>query len=258
MPQSIELYFLVNFVMDAALLAIAARANDCLNFRRIFIAAFLAAFYSVAVCTVSPLLGHPLIRISFLIPLGLIVSGELNPQYWFSFVFQLCCACLILGGLGALIPPDRTGKSGWIAAALASGLLLSTLLLNARRQRLTTWEVTVYLVLGSRNVHFRALIDTGNRLREPISGQPVLIAESSLLGELLKDETDSVTFRNVAFGALGGSGMIRCFRPDTVLIRRDNRLIPAPSVWVAIYPGKISGSTHALAPPSFAVIPGNA
>ena len=43
-----------------------------------------------------------------------------------------------------------------------------------------------------------------------------------------------------------------------VLIRRGDRYLRAPDVWIAAYPGRIPGSTHALAPPSFAVIPGKA
>lgn len=256
MRQSIELYFVVNFVMDAALLAVVARANECLRFSRIAAAAFLAAFYAVSVQTVSYRLDHWCIQFALLIPIGIIVSGENSFRRCLNIVFQLICACMILGGIGSLVPEAEKNSGEWIISALGSGLLLSNLLLNARARKLTTWEVTVYLKLGNKSIHFRALIDTGNRLREPISGQPVLIAESHLLRELLSGCEGRLSFRSVAFGALGGQGTIRCFRPDTVLIRRDKRLIPAPTVWVAVYPGRIPGNTHALAPPSFAVIPG--
>ena len=39
-------------------------------------------------------------------------------------------------------------------------------------------------------------------------------------------------------------------------VRRGDSFFRAPDVWIASYPGKIPGSTRALAPPSFAVIPG--
>ena len=109
------------------------------------------------------------------------------------------------------------------------------------------------IALRGRSVSFRALIDTGNRLHEPISGASVLIAESALLDHL---PTGSIPHRRVSFGGLGGSGALDCFHPDAVLIHRGDSFIRAPDVWIAAYPGRIPGPTRALAPPSFAVIPG--
>ena len=59
-----------------------------------------------------------------------------------------------------------------------------------------------------------------------------------------------------SFGGLGGCGTVRCFHPDHVWICRGGQLIPAPEIWVAVYPGRIPGMQRALAPPSFAIIPG--
>ena len=119
-----------------------------------------------------------------------------------------------------------------------------------------SWEVRVSLCFQGKSIRFPALIDTGNRLREPMSGLPVLIAEASLLDGLLGGELAPGLTRQVAFGGLGGCGTVRCFHPDHVWICRGGQLIPAPEIWVAVYPGRIPGMQRALAPPSFAIIPG--
>ncbi len=45
----------------------------------------------------------------------------------------------------------------------------------------------VRVVLGGRQARFTALRDTGNTLRDPISGCPVLVADGALLGRLLPE-----------------------------------------------------------------------
>lgn len=254
MQNSMEVYFLINLAVDTALLAVVARANECFRLRRILLCGLLAASYAVLVRSLSARLAHPAVQILLLLILGMLLCGDPGALRWGSVSFQLFCGAMMLGGFGALFPGSGRG----LTAAIGAGLLLIHLLLRVRRQRFISWEVTVLIALRGRTVHFRALIDTGNRLREPISGLPVLIAESSLLDGLFSDgvRADQLSCRRVAFGALNGSGTVRCFHPDTVLIRRGDRLLRAPEVWVAIYPGKIPGVSRALAPPSFAIIPG--
>lgn len=253
MQHSLEAYFLVNFVMDAALIAVVARANECMRLRKVILCSFLAASYAILTETVSVQLRHPAVQVMLLALLALLLAGEPEIYRWGFIAFQLFGGAMILGGIGSLNPePDRIP-----AVLLGAGMILLSVFMNMRRQRMLSWEVTVLVSLRGRTVSFPALIDTGNRLHEPLSGLPVLIAEASLLKALLAQQgEDSLPCRRVAFGVLGGSGNIRCFRPDMVLIRRGDRLVRAPDVWVAVYPGRIPGTSRALAPPSFAVIPG--
>ena len=252
MQQSLEAYFLINLAVDAALIAVVARANGCFRFWRAIAGGLLAAIYALMVQTVSERLAHPAIQLALTVPVSLIVCGDPEPRRWGAIAFQLCCGALMLGGISGL-------SAGSGVAGIGGGLLLLALLLNVRSRRLSSWEVTVCLRCQGRSASFRALIDTGNRLREPISGLPVLIAEASLLRDIFPpDRESSVACRRITFGVLGGGGTVRCFHPDSVMIRRGNRLIPAPEVWVAVYPGRIPGSARALAPPSFAIIPGSA
>lgn len=254
MQHSMEAYFLINFAVDAALIAVVARANECMQLRRILLCGLLSAFYAVLVESVSARLSHPAIQLLLLLILGMVLCGDPDVLRWSSISFQLFCGTMMLGGFSSLF----AGSSRSLPAALGAGMLLIHLFMKARSRKLISWEVTVLIAFHGKTVNFRALIDTGNRLREPISGLPVLIAESSLLQGLFSNgaSTEQPPCRRVAFGALNGSGTVNCFRPDMVLIRRGDHLVRAPEVWVAIYPGKIPGASRALAPPSFAVIPG--
>lgn len=251
MQHSLEAYFLTNLAVDTALMATVARANECARLRRIILCGFLAASYALLTEAVSVRLKHPMIQLLLLSILGMILGGDCDVRCWGGMALQLFGGAMMLGGIGSIVSRNRA----LLPAALGAGILLIGAVLSLRSRKLVSWEVTVLLSLRGRTTSFRALIDTGNRLHEPISGLPVLIAEASLLQDLL--QSLHVPFRSVAFGGLGGSGTVRCFRPDMVLIRRGDQLVRAPDVWVAVYPGKFPGSSRALAPPSFAVIPGS-
>lgn len=250
MQHSLETYFFTNLAIDTALLTTIARANDCARFRRILLCGFLSASYAVLIECVSNRLSHPLIQILLLVILSILLCGDSELQRWGIISIQLFGGAMILGGMGTTFFEGER----FLPAVIGAGFLLISGMLNIRKRRLLSWEVMVILTLHGRTVHFRALIDTGNRLHEPISGLPVLVAESSLLQDFL--HSLQIPFRHVSFGGLGGNGVVRCFRPDTVLIRRGDRLVRAPDVWVAVYPGKFPGTSRALAPPAFAVIPG--
>lgn len=249
MQHSLEAYFLVNLAADTALLALIARANECMRLRRILLSGLLAASYALLTQTVSARLEHPFVQLLLLAILSMILCRDGSVWQWSSIAIQLTGGAAMLGGFGLLLPsPEKLP-----AITIGSGLLLVGAVLSIRNRRMHSWEVMVTIALRGHSVSFRALIDTGNRLHEPISGASVLIAEATLLDQL---PTCGVPRRRVSFGGLGGSGAMDCFHPDAVLIHRGDSFIRAPEVWIAAYPGRIPGPTRALAPPSFAVIPG--
>jgi len=105
--------------------------------------------------------------------------------------------------------------------------------------------VRIEIEVGGKRASFSAMRDTGNRLREPLSGLPVLIVSSKALPT---DFGRDLRQRRVRYGALGGSGEMPCYRPDQVLVRTKRGMRPSPNVWVAVYPGAMPGRVQALAP----------
>lgn len=250
MAHSLEAYFLVNFAVDAALSGVIARANECFRLSRILFCGFLGACYAILIESVSARLANPLIQMVLLIILSIILCGDPSMARWRPIALQLFGGAMILGGIGSL--HCVSGRT--LPLLLGAGLILTGILFSQRSRLMRAWEVSVLVSLRGKSSSFTALIDTGNRLHEPLSGLPVLVAESGLLRDLLS--SDRIAYRSVAFGALNGKGSLKCFRPDMVLIRRGDRFVRAPDVWIGVYPGTIPGVSRALAPPSFAVIPG--
>ena len=136
MTGSLEACGLFNLLMDAALLAVVARANGCLSFHRVLLCACIAAGYSLLTIAV-PALAHPLVQLPLLFPISLILCGSGDAHRWGSVAFQLLCGAALIGGLCALFPP-RTLLA--LCLTLSSALLALHILYAVRRKRMFTWE----------------------------------------------------------------------------------------------------------------------
>ena len=258
MAVSVEAYWLVNFVMDLLATAIIARSLGRVRWKRVALAAAVGASWAaLAQLGALRFLGS----LPALAALSLLMAAVAIPPD--SLRSALVSGAALLGGgvflggvqLAALRLFRGAGAAAFFAGALlgAGALLAATAL---RKKRLVTWEVQVFLSAGGGEARFRALVDTGNRLREPFSGLPVLICERGVLADVLPAGYDALPpggappgFRQVGYGALGGGGRMNCFRPELCLVDYGNGYLKSPDLWVAVYPGKMPGGVRALAPP---------
>ena len=238
--MSIERYLLTSFMIDAAILGAAARACGAFRAGRIAGLAGVCALYG-ALAAARPFPWSTLpVQAGLLIPVSAAICGEKRAER------VMLAGLTAFGGVVA-----AAGTSVLLGGGLVSPMLgacLFALLMGSRARLVTEWNVRLGMRFGARTTRFRAFIDTGNRLREPISGLPVLIVESRLLCGITPDDGG----RSVAYGALGGGGVLRCFRPDAMWIETARGPRRAPAVYVAPYPGRLPGPASALAPGEFA------
>lgn len=76
----------------------------------------------------------------------------------------------------------------------------------------------VVLQFGDRREEVSGLIDTGNRLREPVSGCPVHVAEAELM-ERLCPAVQGVIF--IPYRSVGGQGMLPAVFIDAMEVRQE-------------------------------------
>ncbi len=259
MEVSIEGFFLINLIMDLLAIAVIARSCGRIRWRRVLTAALLGTIWATLAQT-DPL--HWIGRLPGQILLALLLSAVALPIH--SGASLLCGAgsllagAIFLGGVQFFIS-RRLVHMPPLAFVVSAGVGLTalTVLSNARRKKLVTWEVQVYASTPHGETRFRALVDTGNRLREPFSGLPVMIVEEALLRDLLPADFSAEKagleippgFRAVSYGALGGTGRLACFQPQQLFVSFGEGYVRAPDVWIAVYPGRMAGSVRALAPP---------
>ena len=169
------------------------------------------------------------------------------------------------------------GVTGQLAAAIAAILVTAELgwgvVQKSLWQRL--YNVSLEIVVFGERVMTQALIDTGNRLRDPLGGAPVIVVEHGVVAHLLPEhlgatllemeagelggisrlltsERWSTRFRVIPFTSLGKEkGLLVGFRPDSASVVVEGRRIPLSGVIVGLSPKPLDpeGVYHALLHP---------
>ncbi|NLS45555.1 MAG: sigma-E processing peptidase SpoIIGA [Firmicutes bacterium] len=161
--------------------------------------------------------------------------------------------------------------------------LLGTILITTEigwgfvRRRFQEWLFYVPIEIYFGDIHFEvnALIDTGNRLKDPLTGSPVVLLEYNtaakflpeevkrafmafdagdlgLISELLENSTWLPRFRVIPFVSIGEEkGLLPGFRADKILILDKVRDFSAKNVVIGIHISKLSeeGTFSALLHP---------
>lgn len=258
MRISLEFYLMTNLFMNTIAIALVARSRGRVHWGPVIFAAAFGAIYAVGMqLEIFHLLRAWPARLLLAVALSAVALRVNGLVDLLGAVASLIGGTIFLGGVQYLLRRLMGGASpelALIGAVLgATGLATA---LNVRTQRMEKWEIGLQLICGQKAVKLRALVDTGNRLHEPISGLPVLIVAEERLKPLLPEGFDARTapdrlprgFRMVSYGALGGEGRLACFQPDEVRISHGNGWLRAPDIWTAVYPGRLPGRVQALAP----------
>lgn len=99
----------------------------------------------------------------------------------------------------------------------------------------------VEINLSEKSAAFSAKIDSGCNVKEPFSGDYVIIVEENMLEGCLPDEKN---MRIIPFNSLGGDGIIKGFKPDKTKINGAE----INDVYIGICKNVIKGDIRALIP----------
>lgn len=185
---------LLNLLLDYLLLLLTGRvAGAPLRRGRLFLAACLGAVYAGTLFWPGwPFLAHPLIRLGLGALMVLVGYGSQRRLFRLTLLFFALSAAfggalyaLDLMGLGV---PILDLKCILLLAAAAYCILSLAGRALARHSPREYRQVTV--CLEGREAYLTALVDSGNTLTDPISGQAVMVAEGERLASLLPQEVD--------------------------------------------------------------------
>lgn len=259
----VDVFFTVNFIMDYLLLYLTSKIlrKRCRKIR-LFLSAFFGAIYSVIV--LLPLVNHLTIVTLFSIItafiMTLIAFGYKNKNEYLKNVAFLCFTTFFLSGVmnylyystefGNVVQNVLKGTSNksvntrkFIFVTLFSyGIMIFAIKLYKVQRKNEQIIYEVKLSFRGKSVVTKGLLDTGNSLKEPISGKIVHVAENKIIKPMIEgDENAEEKICVIPYHSVGEeSGMLYGYRLDemVIIINDEPKFIYNPIV--AVYEGELS------------------
>ncbi len=178
--------------------------------------------------------------------MALVFLGSVHPAYPVSWWFLPVASVIVMGAGGATVWHLR----------------------RAARTGPRTLVAEVYL--GEKKGRLRGYLDTGNCLRDPFSGVPVMVVECMAISDLLphdvacslqREPIDALEdcsgsfiaerLRIIPYSTLSNpGGLLLGFRPDVLAIHAKGRTFVTRDVVIAVVPGDLGmGCCDCLIPP---------
>lgn len=109
---------------------------------------------------------------------------------------------------------------------------------------------------GGKTAELKAIIDTGNSLREGFSGYPAAVAERSALSQILpqavsdyfdgKSREESAGIRLIAHKTVSGTGVMPAFRPDSAEIKTIKGGLVTDKLFIAVTENNLAGGEYSM------------
>ena len=223
----VDVLFLVNFMMDYLLLLLVKKMLRCTaTHGTIFLGAALGSFLT-CVIVVLPIpyavlkfvLFHMVVN-TFMIRAGLKIK---NMREFAKAYIMLYIGGFMLGGVLEALHQYVRVTSLFFAIAVGGYHIVSKLWdFIAAVHRINQYQCKVDLYLGEKRCQVTGIIDTGNGLRDPISGMPVNILDKTVARQFLGDIKMSQV-RYVPYHSIGKKeGVLIALAIDRMCVHKEN------------------------------------
>ena len=278
MTLYVDIIFMENVFMNSIiLLATGIILKDSMKIVRNLIGSTIGALYAIIIYVSNIAIYSNIILkilLSFVIVYISFKTDTLTSVFKHVVIFYL--TSFTFGGVAfALLyfvrPEDILYQNGVLIGTypikmiLAGGILgfiIITIAFKNIKSKLNKQDMfcDVNLKLEEKTLSFKAIIDTGNFLRDPISKAPVIIVEKETLkgflpAEIVDNTHDIINGKNVELGAFSQriraipfkslgkeNGLILGFKLNNALIEYQDIGYRAKNVIIGIYNGKLSRS----------------
>lgn len=189
----VDVLFLVNFMMDYILLLIVRKMLQCTaTHGRICIGAAVGSLLTCLVvilpipyAIIKLILFHVLVN-TCMIRVGLKIK---TIRSFLKAIIMLYIGSVLLGGIMEIFRTYvRIGSFFFVVAIVGYYIVLGIWKFVSYMQRWNQYHCMVDLYLGNKKYQIKGMIDTGNGLRDPISGTPVNILDRHTARTLFGEE----------------------------------------------------------------------
>lgn len=221
----IDVLFMVNFMMDYLLLLIECKVLKCpAGHGNICIGAALGAFLTCLVVAVGIpafmklILFHVVINV-FMIRTGLKI--RFGREFLKAYVMLYICGFLLGGVFGYLHQYVKTVSLFFVLAVISYYLVLGCMRVLSWMQRFGQYHCKVDLYFGETKNTVEAFIDTGNSLRDEVTGCPVCVLEKKSAGFLMNAGPEA-KLHYIPYHTVGKeAGILPVLRIDKMCVRQE-------------------------------------
>lgn len=272
----LDVVIVENLIMDAIIIyATAIVLKVKIRHLRIIISSLIGAIYSV-LSYISDLevYNNLFLKIFLSIVMVYIAFSPQNIKTLMKQILIFYLTSFLFGGVAfALIyvikPQEILMKNGlflgmyplktvFLGAIVATAILITAFKVVKSNITKKDMMCNVSIELNNKTVNIKTMIDTGNMLKEPISGLPVIVVENTALYELIPKEIldnlddilggdfqkipDNIKSTYIAklkwipYSSLGKqNGMLVGIKADKATVEKDDQVIEHDNVIVGIY-----------------------
>lgn len=272
----LDTLFLLNGIVDYVLLLASARvAGEPLSRGRFLLGAILGGGYAVAIFLFPFLTGGGYKLLVFL--LMMLVAYGKSEKLLRQILIFLALSAGLAGGILAIVLTGGEGltlqggvlyssmdlKIVLLSASICYALVTTVFQNFATHTKASGELVSVSFQLFGQEVDCLAMVDTGNTLKDPISGLPVLVVETKTLSALFpapfpkeksglpyelmshyKEHPIAQRMRLIPYQAVGVQGLLLVLKMDQITL--NQQVIPSTLVGLSPTPVSDGGSYKAL------------
>ncbi len=259
MPIYIDVLLCLNFTIDYFLLSLTARLSKLPSaFRRRLVAAVIGAVSSLVILLPEmPSLAVGLFRLSVAALMVWVCFAKLSfRMFAVALSFQYISAMLFSGCVSAFRHffnvTDLHVANGAVYYRISAPVLVVTaaviyavltLFVRFKRRNIVPM-CNVRIADGDVVVTVSALIDSGNKLKEPFSQKPVMVIDKCRGAPFKMTKKPR---RVIPYGTVSGGGMLNAFLPDSAVAFIKNEAVPI-DIYVAVSNVDIKGDYEAVLP----------
>ena len=246
----IDVFFLVNFMMDYMILAVTGKILHCsASCKNLCLGAAVGSAFTCVVIVlpisytfVKFILFHGFVNV-VMIKTGLKIKWN---RSFFQAYIVLYISGFLLGGVFEFFRPYIRVSSLFFFFAVVSYFTATAIwnvlvFFNRKRE----FRYRAILIKGAKKMEVTAILDTGNTLRDPLTGAAVSVLCKTVAEKLWEPE-DMEGIRWITYHSIGKSeGVMPLRRLDTIIIpKKENIVIKHP--YIAISEDKVSDDKYAL------------
>ncbi len=235
----IDVFFLINFMMDYMILTITGKIlRRSVSHARLCTGALLGAFLTCVVLIMPIPYGFIKLVLFYGCVGVLMLKTGLDIPWSRMFIRAyalLYVSSFLLGGVFTFFQQYLRYGSLFFAFAIVSYyLVLGIWNLISYLARQNQYHCEVILRNGENMQKVKALIDTGNSLRDPLTGEPVSILSKETAKKLYGGDGETI-FRFIPYHSIGKSqGVLPLVKLDRLeILKKDKQVIEHPYVAVS-------------------------